>query len=75
MRQVPSAEVSKAFGKAQDDALADGGLIVTRHGRPLVVILPHAEYERLLASAAVQVTFDRSSRSPEQAMLMQAGPD
>jgi prevent-host-death family protein len=49
MRTATSHEVAKAFGKFQDEALAEDAIAVTRYGRPTVVILSYAEYERLIA--------------------------
>ena len=49
MRHATSHDVAKAFGKYQDEALAEEAVTVTRYGRPTVVILSYAEYERLLA--------------------------
>jgi uncharacterized protein (DUF2126 family) len=49
MRHATSHDVAKAFGKYQDEALAEDAVTVTRYGRPTVVILSHVEYERLLA--------------------------
>lgn len=46
-----SQDVAKAFGKYQDQALAADAVTVTRYGRPTVVILSYAEYERLLAGS------------------------
>lgn len=43
---VPIAEVKKNFELYQDRA-PHTPVTVTRHGRPSVVILPAAEYERL----------------------------
>lgn len=47
MRYVTSHDVAKAFGRFQDEALADQPITVTRYGRPSVVILSYVEYERL----------------------------
>lgn len=47
MRFVSSHDVSKAFGRYQDEALGEEPIAVTRYGRPTVVILSYAEYERL----------------------------
>ena len=49
MKTATSHDVAKAFGKYQDEALAEDAVTVTRYGRPSVVILSYAEYERLLA--------------------------
>jgi len=49
MRTATSHDVAKAFGKYQDEALAEDAVTVTRYGRPTVVILSYAEYERLVA--------------------------
>ena len=49
MRFVPSHDVAKSFGKYQDEALAERAVGVLRYGRPTVVILSYAEYERLVA--------------------------
>lgn len=49
MRTATSHEVAKAFGKFQDKALTGDAIAVTRYGRPTVVILSYAEYERLVA--------------------------
>lgn len=47
MRYATSQEVAKGFGRHQDEALAESPVTVTRYGRPTVVILSYAEYERL----------------------------
>jgi len=47
MRYVASHDVAKAFGRYQDEALSAHPVTVTRYGRPSVVILSFAEYERL----------------------------
>lgn len=47
MRFVASHDVAKAFGRFQDEALGEQPIAVTRYGRPTVVILSYAEYERL----------------------------
>lgn len=52
MRSATSHDVAKAFGKYQDKALTEDAVTVTRYGRPTVVILSYAEYERLLAGQA-----------------------
>ncbi len=49
MKTATSHDVAKAFGKYQDEALTEDAVTVTRYGRPSVVILSYAEYERLLA--------------------------
>jgi prevent-host-death family protein len=49
MKTATSHDVAKAFGKYQDEALAEDAVTVTRYGRPTVVIVSYAEYERLLA--------------------------
>lgn len=51
MRFVSSHDVSKAFGRFQDEALGAEPIAVTRYGRPTVVILSYAEYERLSRGA------------------------
>lgn len=43
---VSAGEVQKNFGRYQDQALAEP-VIVTKYGRPSVVILSAGEYERL----------------------------
>ena len=45
-KAVPAAEVQKNFGLYQDEALV-APVTVTKYGRPSVVILSAAEYERL----------------------------
>lgn len=50
MKTATSHDVAKAFGKYQDEALVEQAVAVTRYGRPTVVILSYAEYERLLAA-------------------------
>ena len=49
MKFVSSHDVAKAFGRFQDEALSDQPIAVTRYGRPTVVILSYADYERLRA--------------------------
>lgn len=44
--QVTAREVQKMFGRYHDQALA-APVTVTKYGRPSVVILSAAEYERL----------------------------
>ena len=46
MAVVTSAEAQKNFGRYREQALAEP-VVVTRHGKPSVVILAAAEYERL----------------------------
>lgn len=46
MSIVTAAEVQKNFGRYRD-AAAEEAVIVTAHGKPSVVILSVAEYERL----------------------------
>jgi prevent-host-death family protein len=43
---VTSAEAQKNFGRYREQALADP-VIVTQYGKPSVVIISAAEYERL----------------------------
>ncbi len=43
---VTSAEVQKNFGRYREQALADP-VVVTQYGKPSVVIISAAEYERL----------------------------
>jgi prevent-host-death family protein len=50
MKTATSHDVAKAFGKYQDEALVEDAVAVTRYGRPTVVILSYAEYQRLVAS-------------------------
>jgi len=47
VRFVSSHDVSKSFGRYQDEALGKEPIAVTRYGRPTVVILSFAEYESL----------------------------
>jgi prevent-host-death family protein len=46
MATASSAEVQKNFGRYKDAALAEP-VVVTQYGKPSVVILAAAEYERL----------------------------
>jgi prevent-host-death family protein len=46
MAIVSSAEVQKNFGRYKDAALGEP-VVVTQYGKPAVVILAAAEYERL----------------------------
>ena len=46
MATASSAEVQKNFGRYKDTALAEP-VVVTQYGKPSVVILAAAEYERL----------------------------
>jgi prevent-host-death family protein len=46
MAVVSSAEAQKNFGRYREQALAEP-VVVTQHGKPSVVILSAAEYERL----------------------------
>lgn len=58
MREVDSRVVAKAFGKHRNEAVAKGGLIVTKYGVPTVVMVPYADYERMRA------LFEGSSPNP-----------
>jgi prevent-host-death family protein len=49
MIYATSHDVAKAFGKYQDEALAKEAVAVTRYGRPTVVIISYADYERLIS--------------------------
>lgn len=46
MATVSSAEVQKNFGRYKDEALGEP-VVVTQYGKPAVVILAAAEYERV----------------------------
>src|SRR6201981_4107023 len=46
MAMAPSAETQKNFGRYREQALAEP-VIVTQYGKPSVVIISAAEYERL----------------------------
>ena len=46
MAIVTSAEVQKNFGRYREQALAEP-VVITQYGKPSVVILSAAEYERL----------------------------
>lgn len=46
MATLPAAEVQKNFGQVREAALAEP-VVVTSYGKPSVVILSFAEYERL----------------------------
>jgi len=45
-KAVPAADVQKNFGRYQDEALV-APVTVTKYGRPSVVIVSAAEFERL----------------------------
>lgn len=46
MRKIAAAEVQKNFGQFREKAIREG-VVVTAHGKPSVVIIGYAEYERL----------------------------
>jgi prevent-host-death family protein len=46
MAMVTSAEAQKNFGRCREQALAEP-VVVTQYGKPSVVIISAAEYERL----------------------------
>lgn len=46
MAVVSSAEAQKNFGRYREQALTEP-VVITQHGKPSVVILSAAEYERL----------------------------
>lgn len=52
MKFVPSHDVAKSFGRFQDEALSAQPIAVTRYGRPTVVILSYADYQRLRTGGA-----------------------
>ena len=67
MREVDSRVVSKAFGKHRDEALAEGGIIVTKYGRPAVVMVPYADYERVRHLLARKTPGPQTERKPASA--------
>ena len=46
MQTVSAAEIQKNFGHYRETAATEG-VVVTAHGKPGVVIIAYAEYERL----------------------------
>jgi prevent-host-death family protein len=72
MRYVASHDVAKAFGRYQDEALSEQPIAVTRYGRPSVVILSFAEYERLRSGGSSKARREvmRASEIPDD--LLQA---
>jgi prevent-host-death family protein len=65
MKTARSQDVAKAFGKYQDQALAAEAVTVTRYGRPTVVILSYAEYERLRAGSGRRREVRRAPDMPD----------
>jgi PAS domain-containing protein len=63
-----AAEVSRSFGRWQDQALA-GPVVVTHHGRPRVVVLSALQYE---AMTEAQPPGGLAEDSPETARLQEA---
>ena len=62
-----AAEVSRNFGRWQDQALA-GPVVVTHHGRPRVVVVSAHQYEAMTEEAAGGMAED----PPETARLQEA---
>jgi antitoxin YefM len=51
MTTVPSTELREKLSDVLDDVEATGAeYVITRHGRPIAVVLSHDEYESLLES-------------------------
>ena len=69
MQKATSHEVAKSFGKYQDEALADDVITVTRYGRPTVVIMSYAEYQRLAGGQQRQREARRAADMPNDLLL------
>lgn len=65
MQTATSHDVAKAFGKYQDGVLSSEALTVTRYGRPTVVIMSYAEYQRLVGGQQRQREARRAADMPD----------
>ena len=68
MTVVSSAEVQKNFGRYKDAALGEP-VVVTQYGKPAVVILAAAEYDRLKELDRRVVRLDAMSDAEIEEML------
>jgi antitoxin YefM len=51
MATVPSTELREKLSDVLDDVEATGAeYVITRHGRPIAVVLSHDEYESMIES-------------------------
>lgn len=66
MRMASSQDVAKAFGKYQDEVLAEEAITVTRYGRPTVVIMSFVEYEKLASSVQRRRVARRAEDMPDE---------
>jgi prevent-host-death family protein len=73
MAIVTSAEVQKNFGRYREQALA-GPVIVTQYGKPSVVIISAAEYERLKELDRRVMRLDNMSDTEIEEMLDSSVP-
>ena len=65
MSTATSNAVAKSFGKYQDEALTEHIVTVTRYGRPTVVIMSYAEYQRLAGGQQRQREARRAADMPD----------
>jgi prevent-host-death family protein len=68
MTIVTSAEVQKNFGRYREQALV-GPVVVTQYGKPSVVIISAAEYERLKELDRRVMRLDNMSDAEIEEML------
>jgi prevent-host-death family protein len=68
MAIVTSAEAQKNFGRYREQALAEP-VVVTQYGKPSVVMISAAEYERLKELDRRVVRLDEMSNSEIEEML------
>jgi prevent-host-death family protein len=68
MAVVTSAEAQKNFGRYREQALAEP-VVVTQYGKPSVVIISAAEYERLRELDRCVMQLDEMSDAEIEEML------
>jgi prevent-host-death family protein len=73
MTIVTSAEVQKNFGRYRERALAEP-VVVTQYGKPSVVIISAAEYERLKELGRRVMRLDDMSDTEIEEMLESSVP-
>ena len=73
MTVVTSAEAQKNFGRYREQALA-GPVVVTQYGKPSVVIISAAEYERLKELDRRVMRLDNMSDAEIEKMLDSSVP-
>jgi PHD/YefM family antitoxin component YafN of YafNO toxin-antitoxin module len=72
-QSVSSAEVSKSFGRASRRAL-QSPLTITHHGHDSLVLMSHAEYQRLKSRDREALTLDAFTAEDRAAIAASRPP-